>query len=191
VGASPEPGAGEPELPWSAYEASKIRDAWGPSRTTLLVGADYTLEGIRKADPQRFRTLHLASHAVASTVDPRRCGVVLSKGEMLGVDTVRTLRMHGALVVLSGCRTGEGELIPGEGIVGLGWSFLVAGADAVVASRWSVDDAVSARLMVAFHRGLASGLDPVEALGRASRETAREHPDPSYWAPFAIVVRPG
>jgi CHAT domain-containing protein/tetratricopeptide (TPR) repeat protein len=193
VGASPEsaPGEAMEDLPWSAYEASKIREAWGPARATLLLAGEYTLDAIRKADLLRFRTLHLASHAVASTVDPKKCGVILSKGEMLGVDAVRKLRMNGSLVVLSGCRTGEGELIPGEGIVGLGWSFLVAGANAVVASRWSVDDAVSARLMVSFHRALASGADPVEALGRASRETAREHPDPAYWAPFAIVLRPG
>ena len=138
-----------------------------------------------------FRTVHFATHAVASTLDPRGCGVVLSDGERLGVDEISRLRLDGALAVLSACRTGEGELIPGEGIVGLGWSFLRAGARGVVATTWAVDDEASARLMVDFHRRLKAGSDPVRALNAARRERAAAGLPPAIWGPFVIVVRPG
>ena len=75
-------------------------------------------------------------------------------------------------------------------MVGLVWAFLRAGASAVVTSLWGVDDAVSARLMVAFHERLAAGDDPVSALAVARRATAEREPDPALWAPFVIVVRP-
>lgn len=183
-------GAAFAELPWSAFELSRLRERWGPGRTTLLSGAELTPAGLAALDLSSFRTLHLATHAVASTVDPRRCGVVLSGGELLGLDSILKLDLDRTLVVLSACRTGEGELIPGEGIVGLGWAFLRAGASAVVTSLWGVDDAVSARLMVAFHRRLEEGADPVAALAGARREIAEKEGDPTLWAPFVIVLRP-
>jgi CHAT domain-containing protein len=92
--------------------------------------------------------------------------------------------------VLSACRTGEGEVIPGEGVVGLSWAFLKAGAHAIAASLWSVEDSSTADLMVAYHRHLKSGQDPVSALSLAQRELAVSHPHPAYWAPFVVILSP-
>ena len=78
-------------------------------------------------------------------------------------------------------------------MIGLGWSFLRAGASGIVVSHWTVDDASAARLMVAFHRHLAEGVEPVRALALASRELKASSPEyrhPMHWAPFVIVVRP-
>ena len=94
------------------------------------------------------------------------------------------------LVILSACRTGEGELIPGEGVVGLTWAFLRAGAQGVVASLWSVEDTATTERMVAFHRHMRDGKDPIAALAAAQREIAEQYFHPAYWAPFVLVVRP-
>jgi CHAT domain-containing protein len=99
-----------------------------------------------------------------------------------------------SLVVLSACRTGIGEVVAGEGVIGLGWSFLRAGARGIVVSHWTVEDASAARLMIAFHRRLAAATDPVRALAEAAREIQSLGPEyrhPAHWAPFVIVLRPG
>jgi CHAT domain-containing protein len=179
-----------PQLPWSAYELSHLRRVWGEEGTTLVTGAELSFERLRASGLHRYRTVHLATHAVASSRDPRRCGVVLSGEEMVGLDEIARLELGSSLVVLSACRTGQGELIPGEGVVGLGWAFLRAGAGAVVVSHWVVDDAAAARLMIAFHERLRAGDDPVAALAAARRELAGRHPHPAYWAPFVVLLRP-
>jgi len=163
---------------------------WGARVGATLTGDRLTGAELLGLDLSRFGTIHLATHAVASTTDPARCAVVLSGGERLGLRRLAELHLGPSLVVLSACRTGEGEVVPGEGVVGLTWAFLDAGAGAVAASLWSVEDESTAELMAAFHRRLRAGDDAVAALTAARREVAARRPHPAWWAPFVLVVRP-
>jgi CHAT domain-containing protein len=100
------------------------------------------------------------------------------------------LRMHvpADLVVLSACRTGEGTVVRGEGVVGLVRSFFQAGASRVVASLWNGDDEATLLLMTRFHKALASGAPPPRALAEAQavvRATPR-WAHPYFWAGWVI-----
>jgi CHAT domain-containing protein len=102
------------------------------------------------------------------------------------------LKLKAELVVLSACDTGQGENVHGEGIVGLTQALQHAGARSIVASQWAVSDESTARLMVAFHRGLRRGLPKDEAL-RQAMALVRRNPqtaDPYYWAPFFLTGDP-
>ncbi len=177
------------ELPWSAYELSHLRTLLGDSNSTLITADAFTAQSLLDASLHKFRTIHLATHAVASTLDPTECGIIASHDERLGIDRVMRLPLTDALVVLSACRTGEGEAIPGQGIVGLTWATMLAGARGVIASQWSVDDAASARLMLALHRQLKAGIDPVHALALAQREIRATQKSPAIWAAHMVIVR--
>jgi CHAT domain-containing protein len=61
-----------------------------------------------------------------------------------------------------------------------------------VASQWSVADASTARLMVAFHRMLRAGVAKDEALRQAMAEVQRDPrtAHPYYWAPFFLTGDP-
>jgi CHAT domain-containing protein len=73
----------------------------------------------------------------------------------------------------------------------LGRPFLAAGVPAVVASLWDIDDAVSRRFFVAFHRALLAKAEPALALRVTqlelirSRDPALAHP--AAWAPFICM----
>ena len=70
----------------------------------------------------------------------------------------------------------------------LGRPFLAAGVPAVVASLWDVDDTISRRFFISFHRALLLERDPVLALRTAqiallsSDDESLSHP--ANWAAF-------
>jgi len=88
-----------------------------------------------------------------------------------------------------------GALRAREGIFGLARAFLEAGAEAVLASLWPVDDEAAFALMASFYRRLAAGEPRATALAGAKRDlrcargrhlvAPRAHP--YFWAPFVLV----
>jgi CHAT domain-containing protein len=94
--------------------------------------------------------------------------------------------LHADLAVLSACETGLGQQFRGEGILGLSWAFLAAGASSVVVSQWDVNDASTKQLMVDFYQNLKHGDSKAVALQHAQVSLIRDgvHRDPYYWAPL-------
>ena len=103
---------------------------------------------------------------------------------------VESLDLKGTrLVVLSACETGLGDHQTGEGVFGLTRAFRIAGAQAVLATLWSVDDEGTSVFMNHFYRHFLQSQDPVDALSQA-REAMRADPKwqaPYYWAPFFLM----
>ena len=101
------------------------------------------------------------------------------------------LKLNADLVTLSACRTGLGQLLRGEGMIGLTRSFLYAGAESVVVSLWNVNDIATASLMKAFYKNLQRGLAKDDALRQAKLELLKgQQPawrHPYYWAAFVLV----
>jgi CHAT domain-containing protein len=130
----------------------------------------------------------------------------LTAEEVVGMDLSRN-----ELVVLSACETGAGKVRGGEGVFSLQRAFHIAGARAVIASLWAVDDRATQALMGRFYQNLWANRDKqpgkLEALREAQlwllRNGAEElgrtrgglvRPDvepkgplpPSYWAAFML-----
>jgi tetratricopeptide (TPR) repeat protein len=88
---------------------------------------------------------------------------------ILTAEEVQSLDLRGTeLVVLSACDTGLGQGYYGQGVMGLQRAFQTAGARAVVASLWKVDDAATTVLMEQFYANLWSKkMSKLEALRQA------------------------
>jgi CHAT domain-containing protein len=99
----------------------------------------------------------------ASAEAPTREDGILTAEEMQALDLRGT-----ELVVLSACDSGLGALEHGQGVMGLQRAFQAAGARAVVASLWKVDDAATTVLMEQFYDNLwTKKLHKLEALRQA------------------------
>ena len=102
---------------------------------------------------------------------------------------IRNLKLPMDLVVLSACRTALGKEIRGEGLVGLPYAFMEAGAARVAVSLWDVNDRATMVLMTAFYRAmLKEGLTPAAALRRAQVQMAKNArwAEPFFWAGFVL-----
>jgi CHAT domain-containing protein len=93
----------------------------------------------------------------------------LREDGILTAEEVQALDLRGCkLVVLSACETGLGRLERGQGVLGLQRAFQMAGARAVVASLWKVNDAATGALMEQFYTNLwVKKLPRLEALRQA------------------------
>ncbi len=102
---------------------------------------------------------------------------VLRFGDGVRVADLLDHRLSGAPhLVLSACDTGlAGIRLPDEAL-GLGTALLAAGARSVVAALWPLDDELAADFMGAYHRRLAGGTAPAEALAAVQRDAAAEQP---------------
>jgi CHAT domain-containing protein len=96
-------------------------------------------------------------------------------------------RTAAQLVVLSGCNSAEGAVLPGTGLLGLNRAWLAAGARNVISSRWAVPDD-SGALFAALYRNLGpGGLPPAEALRAAQLEMLHAggwRARPQYWGAY-------
>lgn len=114
---------------------------------------------------------------------------------LLTAAEVATLDLRGTdWVVLSACESGVAGNWNREGVLGLTRAFRLAGARAVIASQWAVDDDATCDWMTALHRARARGaIGAGAAMQEASREILRARradgrgTHPFYWAAFTAT----
>ena len=199
--------AGAPRpLPASRKEVTDVRQmfderaglfgGWFSGRSRTYVDRDATVSRLKSAGLERYRYVHLATHAVVNEHQPALSRLLFAaengSGEhgVLTLGDVYNLRLNADLVVLSACDTGSGEIARGEGIIGLTRGFLYAGARSLLVSLWPVSDEATARLAVDFYSELLKGRSKAQALREAKlRGLARnpEYAKPFYWSSVVLV----
>jgi CHAT domain-containing protein len=150
---------------------------------------------LSESDLQRGEILHLAAHVQIDDQSPWQTEVQLRREnspDNLKAGQIATMQLPARLVVLSGCESGSGRILAGEGVLGLTSAFLSAGVPTVIASLWPVDDRATISFMRAFYDGLAENRSAGAALEFARRQMraneATAHP--FYWAGFILVGEP-
>jgi CHAT domain-containing protein len=88
-------------------------------------------------------------------------------------------------VVLSGCATGDGSALRGEGVLGLTYGFLANGTRSVVAALWPIEDASTARFMKEFYVAYRQSGRAADALRIAQLRT-RGSTATSMWSSFVV-----
>jgi CHAT domain-containing protein len=182
------------DLPASRDEVLAIAQIAGPN-TELLLGQKATESAFKNQALAAYRVIHLATHATADPQYPDRAALVLgiapntSDDGLLQVREIMRLPLNAELVTLSACDTNVGTAEGEAGVVSMEQAFLIAGARAVVASLWNVEDRSTTALMKAFYTHLAEHEDKAFALAHAKRDMLERYGDasPYYWAPFVMV----
>lgn len=187
-----------PRIPATGEEVNAIASevvSEKKSEQTLL-GLDASEANVKKMAAQKYSIIHIASHGTLGAGDGFQPALILSTiGDMKGEDgflqmsEVFDMKTPGALVVLSACETGRGNIEQGEGVAGMGRAFLYAGAKSLVVSLWSVADEQTKNLMVSFYDKLLSGSNPESSLRDAKLEMIKNGLPPFYWAPFVLIGR--
>ncbi|MCB8950357.1 MAG: CHAT domain-containing protein [Ardenticatenaceae bacterium] len=168
-------GEAEQPLRFAAAEARQVVQQLGgtaladdrPKKQTLLQQAAH------------YRWLHFSCHGDFQPDDPLASALYLSPQERLTVQEVlERLQLRSDLVTLSACESGLSRVRRGDDLVGFVRAFAHAGATAVLATLWRVDERSTQILMLKFYEAVAAGVDFATALQQAQHYlrtlTARE-----------------
>ena len=193
VGATERPSVDEPRLLGAVDEVKHIARLYRGSN--LVLGADARPSRIVGLLPSASM-LHFAGHAIVNADRPELSYLALGRtdaddGRLYAREIARLRLSNLQLVVLSACSTLGARISRGGGISGLSYSFIRAGASAVISAMWEVDDQATAGLLVNFHGQLARGATAPEALRIAQLSSLRSRVPklrrPRSWAAFSYT----
>lgn len=183
-----------PPLPQAGKEIGLVQGHFPAERRSVLTGAQATPSRFLSGRPEAYSYLHFATHGTASTLRPLESAVILSpEGDSykLYARDIVEHPVHPYLVTISACNGAGMRTYAGEGLVGLAWAFLRAGAHNVIGGLWEVSNASTPQLMDELYKGLQEGEDPATALRNAKltlvHSTGNYH-RPFYWAPFQLYA---
>ncbi len=186
-----------PRLLYTQREANMIAAVTTQNSRMVAVDFEASRATAMSAKLAQYRIVHFATHGLLDSKHPEFSGLVFSlvdrhgrpQDGFLQLQDIYNLNLPVDLVVLSGCETGLGEEIDGEGLIGLTRGFMYAGASRVVASLWSVSDEATSELMARFYKGMETQkMRPAAALRAAQIEMWKQKHwrSPYYWAAFQI-----
>jgi CHAT domain-containing protein len=197
VGNTEQPNSDFPVLSQAHVEMQKIERYFPDANRKILEGKQATPSAYLGSNPDRFSYLHFVTHGTASHTRPLESAVILSREgdsyKLYARDIVQH-RLNASLVTISACNGSGIRAYSGEGLVGLSWAFLRAGAHNVIAALWEVSDASTPLLMDALYSELSQGKDPATALRDAklsllhSQDAKSVFRKPFYWAPFQLYA---
>ncbi len=181
-------------LPYSALEASAVTKALGSDDTIELAGFSATTQRVLELPSGELSVLHFATHAQARRDSPEQSALYLSEyasdgarlaDSRLTASEIRRSGLRADVVVLSGCATGDGGELRGEGVLGLTYGFLANGSHSVVASLWPIEDASTARFMNEFYMAYRASGRTAEAL-RVAQMRTRASTVSAVWSSFVV-----
>ncbi len=201
VGDAVSPGEEYPELPEAGLEVKKVRAHFAAADQTVYTRQQATATAYLQSAPGKFSYIHFVAHGVASRTDPLDSAIILSRAGARSAGEENSFKLYAReilkhpidarLVTISACYGSGTRSYAGEGLVGLSWAFLHAGAHNVIGTLWEVSDDSTPRLMDGLYKGLEDGLDPGIALRQAKLNLLHSggaFQRPFFWAPFQLYA---
>jgi len=149
----------------------------------------------REQELTRYRYLVFSAHSYFDAETPELSVIVLDQLDKTpGTDGYITASewegytLRSDLMVLSAGETGLGEIMRGEGVMGLPYALYVAGNKNTLMTLWNVDDDGTAEFIKRFFTKLKQGMDQVKALAETKREFLQsdKYKRALFWAPFIL-----
>jgi len=183
------------DLPNAGPEVSAVSGHFPANDRTVLTGDRAFPAAYGGTHPERFTYIHFVAHGTASRLEPLESAVVLSANpghredfRLYARDVIHT-PLHAELVTISTCYGSGSRAYAGEGLLGLSWAFLRAGAHSVVGALWQVSDLSTPQMMDRLYSEMELNHPPDEALRAAKLSLAHSQGTfrkPFYWAAFQV-----
>ncbi|MEI9918402.1 MAG: CHAT domain-containing protein [Bacteroidota bacterium] len=176
-----------PPLPGTMKEVRTIQEVYEGTAVVVRTNRAITHDGMLVDLELPFNVIHIGLHASSSLRDRWEnriyCGA--NNSSIYGFE-IAPLDIKAHTVVLTGCRSGTGADVSGEGTYSLARAFKQAGVTNVVSSLWNLSDNTTAEVVGHFYRGLSIYGSASESLVLAKRKYLASADEltahPHFWA---------
>ncbi len=181
-------------LPEAEAEVNSIARSFSPQGRKVLIGREAKEQTFRTLAPA-YSTIHLATHGIIDNRQPLYSHLLLTKSAgdlendgLLEAREIMNMSLHADLAVLSACETANGNISPGEGVVGMSWAFFVAGTRSMLVSQWKVNSQSTSQLMMNFYQPNQASNKAIALQQSALRLMKdQQYRHPFYWAGFVLI----
>lgn len=197
LGNAVSPNPDYPQLAQAPLEMQRIEKHFPANDETVLSRQQANPASYLNSRLGQYSYIHFVAHGVASRTDPLDSAIILSPASdaedsfKLYAREIIQHPIHAQLVTISSCYGGGTRSYAGEGLVGLSWAFLRAGAHNVIGALWEVSDDSTPQLMDTLYQRLEQGAPPAVALRQAKLTLLHSQGsfrNPFYWAPFQLYT---
>ena len=186
------PATAYPSLDFAEMEVQRVSRHFKDKRVYFRQEAT---EAVAKTGCREPDVVHFASHGEFNDRQPLQSGLLLARDGandgFLQVHETFGLDLENAnLVVMSACETALSKIRGGDDLVGLSRGFIYAGAPALLATLWQVEDRSTALLMEQFYENWREKKMTKAAALQQARQAIRRMPQyrhPFFWAPFILI----
>lgn len=144
-----------------------------------------------------YTVLHLALHSILNPenfVLSKLCFTAVNdtlNDGIFNLCDVTPLKLNAELTFLSGCNTGGGQIIAGEGVMSFARSFILAGSRSIIMSLWELNNNSAIDINTGFYKYLNEGYNKAEALQMSKidyiKKSDKLHKHPFFWSGIVLI----
>lgn len=134
------------------------------------------------------KIVHISTHGGLEDNQPW----IAFNDKKLMLNDIYFKNQHANLVLLSACKTSQGELKKGEGIMSVARGFINTGSSSVVSSLWDINQKSTNQIVTTFYTHLKKGASKSEALRTAklayiNKYKGTSDASPFYWSALVLT----
>jgi len=141
-----------------------------------------------KTNFENYKIVHLATHSGSS--DTEKPWLAFND-DKVNLNEIYATHNQADLVVLSACKTSQGELKTGEGVMSLARGFFFSGTNSVISTLWNINDKTTQEIMYSFYTNLKNGQTKSKALHESKLAYLSSNEgsmaSPFYWSSFVLI----
>jgi len=135
-----------------------------------------------------YQIVHLATH---SGLDNKETPWLAFNDQKISLNEIYATQNQADLVVLSACKTSQGELKTGEGVMSMARGFFFSGTNTVISTLWNINDKTTQKIVNSFYTNLKSGQSKSKALHEAKLDYISNNEgsmaSPFYWSSLILI----
>ncbi len=128
----------------------------------------------------KYRIVHLSTHGGYENGIP---WLAFYDGK-IRLNNLSILQNQSNLVVLSACKTNEGKLKKGEGVLSIARAFINSGSKSVISSIWDINEESSYQITKNFYSYLKEGFSKSASLRKAKIDYLKANKNTSQMSPY-------